>query len=427
MYHRLYPHMIVLLTALLLFGTSPLVVRAFVDSPTEAAYRGARAAAAVVQRSADVEPSRAGSIGAPSTSTRVDSGHAGLGNAAGDSESDNGESARPSSDGATSDRPHAWSEFTHDGITIQAPSSWGMAAGAFGTLFDISIPDEDFFGVLMYSPDMGFPGILALVLIGTHPEIIIQEFDNGAELLSIELLETEQQLPMVKARFSAEFENLAGEGAFYIVSSGQTAYMLIMVAPEERWALFERDIDLVANSITVEPSQIDLVTSTTSDFLYATSTFDFYLAEGWHASGTGDSEVEMALVSPSYNMFGIIMPLPHFEDEEGLDLNGLFDPEDGEPNPEAVEQLSDALLSGVNIATEQFIPALETFELFSHVNAVSFRLMGDVDLNGLMMPATFYWHIRMNGAVAFIFFGDHETTLAEEGNILEMLASVEFF
>jgi hypothetical protein len=119
--------------------------------------------------------------------------------------------------------------------------------------------------------------------------------------------------------------------------------------------------------------------------------------------------------------------LPRFEDEEGLDLNGLFGPEDGEPNPEVVEQLSDALLSGVNIATEQFIPALETFELFSHVNAVSFRLMGDVDLNGLKMPATFYWHIRTNGAVAFIFFGDHETTLAEEGNILEMLASVEFF
>jgi hypothetical protein len=314
-------------------------------------------------------------------------------------------------------------QYTNEGVTLQAPVDWEVTPGSFGTIFEISVPDTDFFGILQTGATDEFPGVLAVVILRENAELVLQQMAEGAELVNVETLVTDQQLPMTKISFLAELEEgVEGAGALYIVSPGSSGYLFTTFAPVDEWEVLEPGADLVAQSIFFDEELITLTTAESGVLFYAdeANTVEIALPEGWQVAEMGDESLPLVVVDPDFQFVGAVGIDPEFNADLGIELEDIV-AEDGTVDRNALDQL----LNELDFDAETFTIDESLIEASVEDGVLTLRLVGVAALEeDLQLPVVLYLRIDSTGFAGLVIFGNSEDILAQEETLLEIVDSI---
>ena len=319
--------------------------------------------------------------------------------------------------------------YSEQGFSFEAPADWIITFNdsAFGDdlIFELETPDTDLIAAFQ-GGGVDFPGVVGVVLMRSLADLLLEEYVDGAVLVSNEIIATQQGLPLAKITFAGEFEGEEAAGAFYVLAPGATAYMLLSVAPADQWETVAPGIDLIAESMTFDDDLLTLQQATDGTLDYSTTDglITLTVPEGWYVAETNDITLPVVAANAEADFavaFGID---PAFDEELGPELDELLETPAGETTPE-LEALVDELVAVLGVPGEDLELDEEQSELFAREGAVIIRLVGNAALDtDVALPIALYFDLRTDGAVAAVVFGDIEAALADETTLLQLVESV---
>lgn len=315
-------------------------------------------------------------------------------------------------------------QYSSAGVTLQAPAQWDVSEGSFDTLFDMSAPDSEFVATLQ---DAGgdFPGMILVIFFANMPELLLGEYLEGAELTSVEIRQTAQQVPMAGIHFNATIEGVEGSGAFYAYSPGEKAYLFFAFAPVEEWEAAAPGVAQVVESITFDEELLTLATAESGGLLFADNTgiLETTIPEGWHVTGTNDETLPVLIAAPDYAFVSALGVDTLVGAELGDTANALLNPPGGELDQATVDAAFAGLIEKMSEGGDFTVD--ETLNAFyARDGAVTLRLVGEGDFGGgLASPVVIYLDLRADGGVMQIIFGDADTVLAYEDELLGIIVS----
>ena len=318
--------------------------------------------------------------------------------------------------------------YDHRGLHLLAPAGWEALPGAYDTVFELSIPDTEFVGFVQSLGDGEFPGVLAVVLFRSFPELLVAAIDPHAELLGVEMFMTDQQLPVVKVTLRAEIEGSMAKGAIYLVSPGSEAYALFGFAPPGMWTGVEPGVDRVAESVYFDPELITLTTAENGPLPYIDSSGVLALTapQDWQLAETFDPDFPLVVVDPDFTITGLLGLAPGGPADEGVDLNALLLGAEGEPNAQVATEMVETIRQEMDVAPDEFVVDAALTRLFPAQTSAVLRFGGQGRFEeNIESPVVIYVKIDAESMVALLFFGDAAEILEQEPAILDLVGSVQ--
>lgn len=319
-------------------------------------------------------------------------------------------------------------EYENEGLRILAPAEWDVTAMTmFGNLFSMEVPGSDVVGLIQGGDALDFPGVMAVIIMRTLPEFIVEQFGEGAVYLGTEVLTNPQDLPVVKIEFEADLEGMPMGGAFYTISPGSTAYIMIALAPVEEWPQVGDAMDGVAASIEFAPELISL-DAAGDEAIYvvdADETLEIVLPAEWQAAATGDPALPILVVAPGYEYVGALTATRDMD----ADVIRLLDEAivDGEVNQEIIDLVLDLMSDTMSFDEDSFLLDPEFNEIYVVRDELVLRLAGQLVVDeGIVMDSAIYVGMRRDGISALIVFGDVGAALDAESTLVEILDSLLF-
>ncbi len=315
-------------------------------------------------------------------------------------------------------------EYSYGGITLRAPIDWDVLEDSFGSLFEITMPGMAFYAAIQEIDDE-FPGLFLVTFLTNLPELFLTEFLEDGALTSMETGLTAQQIPLAAVHFDTTIEGLEGSGALYVISPGETVYLLTAFAPSDEWAALAPGVAMIAESIVFDEELLTLVTAEGGDLAYTHSRglIETTIPEGWHVTSTNDEELSLFVADPDYT-FGVVLGV---DAEDGAELGSLADELLGDLDTELAQETLDWVfdeLTTVMSGEGDFVVDETLNAYYPREGALTFRMAGEGDLgDGLAMPVVVYFDLRNDGSVMQFVIGDIEAALEMEPDLLAIMAS----
>ncbi|HXF61094.1 MAG TPA: hypothetical protein VNK95_05725 [Caldilineaceae bacterium] len=318
-------------------------------------------------------------------------------------------------------------EYANEELAFQAPADWRVREGEAGAHFEITAPDLEFMAAIENAA-LDAPGLLGVVLFVTQAEAMVAEYLEGATLTGVEVGLTGQQLPMVKLDLTADMDGVEGQAVVYLFSPGADAYLFLAFAPFAEWEAVAPGVALIADTITFDPSLITVTTAADAELVYSDEqgVLELTVPVGWQVSETGDPTLPVLVTDMTYTFAGALGIDTTFVEEVGAEaLNELLNPPNAESDPDAYNNLIDALAAFMSQNGEGLTLAPEMSAAFPYDGAVTVRLAGEGDFGpNVVVPVVIYFDLRGSDAVFMIAFGDAEAVLVQEDTLLEIVRSV---
>lgn len=318
-------------------------------------------------------------------------------------------------------------EYSSQGVTFLAPADWIVELDIDeGQPFIVQVPGTDLFLGLEVDTGLDFPSWLALALFRSQTDMLLQEFGEGAMLVESATLYNKQNVPLIKMAFTGEQGSEAIGGTMYVTAPGRDAYLLVAGGTLESWEYAAPGVDLIAESLVFDEDLITTVWAEDGPLPFTTEdeTMSLTVPEGWYALDTGDpqfpvmvaeSEVRYVIALGSDDAFSSRL------DESVWELI----PEEGEQlEPELYEEIIGAILDMILDSGTPFNIDEDLSSVVERDGALTVRLIGDADLDGMPMPIIFYIDLRTDGMTVATVFGETERAIAVEDEILEMVESI---
>ncbi len=313
-------------------------------------------------------------------------------------------------------------------VTVQVPPEWEVEDVGDGeeAYLVMSIPDrENVFMVLQDSGD-DFPGLVGLVLIPALADMLVAELGENGEVEAAEVVLTAQGLPMARIAFHGEMEGEDGGGTFNLISTGDTAFLIMAVGPLADWVEIKPIVEAIVNSVKVDEEIVTLVTPDSDDYYYVNDagTIEVYVPNGWHASGSTNEELPVSVAGPNYEFAMMMATQNEFFASIDPELQALLETPVEEYTPEVIEEITTALLDEISSGGDFFIDDTQT-EMFDYGDGVTLRFVGEgVMEDEMTVPVAIYFDQDSDGIAVALVMGDVEALLADEVSALDVVQSL---
>ncbi|MEX1019078.1 MAG: hypothetical protein WDZ49_05435, partial [Litorilinea sp.] len=318
--------------------------------------------------------------------------------------------------------------YQNEGLTIAAPVEWDVTATTmFDNLFTMEVPGTEIVGLIQGGDALDFPGVMAVIIMRVLPEFIVDQFGEGAVYLGTEVLTTPQNMPVVKIEFEADLEGTPMAGAFYTLSPGASAYIMIALAPIDEWSDVGAAMDAVAASIEFEPDLATLQMAVDEPIYVVdeAETLEIVLPTGWQAAATDDPTLPILAVSPGYDYVAALTATRDMDAEVVALLDEAL--VDGEVNDDIMALVMDLMSDSMSLDEDSLALEPDMSEFFVVRDELVLRMVGSIEVDeGVSMPAAIYVGLRRDGLSALIVFGDIDLALADEATLIEILDSLLF-
>jgi hypothetical protein len=275
--------------------------------------------------------------------------------------------------------------------------------------------------------NLDFPSWLGLALFRTQGEILVENLGEGAQLAEAATLYTTQNLPVAKMAFSGIEDDVFEAGALYVGAPNETAYLVIIAGSEEEVAYAMPGMDLLIESLTFEEDDITVTLVEDEPLVYGDEdeTMEVTVPAGWYVMDTGDAQLPVIIGEPEL-LYVIAAGTENlFGDEFDPAILEEFIPEDGEFDAESEQALFETILDLVDSSGSPIEIDEELSSLTTRTGAITVRLVGEADLGDeFTSPVALYVDLRRTGVGVIGVFGEIETALEVEDEVLGILESI---
>lgn len=321
-----------------------------------------------------------------------------------------------------------WVDFENAGVSVRVPAAWETASDE-ETVFAAIAPDSDFAVVLV---DIGddIPSFIGLTLFRVAGENMLQEWIPDARTLVVEAdFTAAQEVPMVRLEFDAEIEGEPSIGAFFVISGGSQAYVLLVAGTVEEFDRYAEEAEDILASLTFDPSLITYVQAEDGPLAYANAdeTLSVFVPDGWYAADTADEKLPVILMDPGLNFVTMLTTDTALGTPFDADMAELFDTEEGLlDDPALLDELAGELTSLFGASEDEltFDPTLT--ETFPREEGLMIRMVGEGNFgDGAVAPVIFYFDLRADGGALGMVVGEIEPALADEQALLDVVRSID--
>ncbi len=323
-----------------------------------------------------------------------------------------------------------WFNYANAGVTVTVPAAWETISPDAETIFATSAPSSEF-AVVMVDIGADIPSFIALTLFRVAGGDMLQEWIPDAEMKGVASAFTAQGLPMVRLDFNAEIDGEPATGAFFVISAGSQAYVLLVAGTVDEFDRYAEEAEEVVDSLAFDPSLITYVQAdaqadgeplvyTDDEGLISVS-----LPDGWFAADTGDEQLPVILMDPTISYVMMLSTDTTLDTSFDASRRELFDTEDGTPDPAVLDEIAARLadLLGERGDSLIFDPDLTT--TYPRAGGVIIRMVGEGDFSaGTMAPVALYLDLRTAGGALVILVGEIDPALADEESLFDVVTSI---
>jgi hypothetical protein len=231
---------------------------------------------------------------------------------------------------------------------------------------------------------------------------------------------------MAKLAFAGEAGGEEAAGVFYVLAPNESAYLLVGGGIPEEWEPMAAGVQLIAESITFDEDLISLEAVGDEPLVYVDDG-EMVMVEapaGWFVMSTGDEIFPVILAEPEVRYVAAVGADAAYGEEFDISVFEEFLPTDGELDPELYDELIDTVVEVLSNSGSEMTLDEEQSDVFPRDGAVTVRVVGDAELEaGLSMPVVIYADLRADNIAMVAVFGDTESALAAEDELLALVVS----
>jgi len=322
-------------------------------------------------------------------------------------------------------------EYTSPELTISFPQNWEVSEED-GGIFSAS---EDVTGLTLQIENFGneVPGLFMLPVFEGQSGLFASSLGEGAEITGISRLTIgEDALPALRMTFANVSDPFAGvmDGVVYIIAAGRDGYGMYAGAESTAWQTLGPVVDEIAAGIAVNPEYVTLQRAGDEplDVVSEDGVFSVTLPTGWFGSVTGDEDLGLVISDPDVAVVGAV-GLSEVAEGDPM-LQSLVEGIAGDLDDETTAAIIESVLDNMNLANDGnvLIDDSQTAVFPAATEGVLgiIRVVGEAPLDeDALMPVTLYVSVYSNRAGAFVFMGDSAAVLDHEGEILQVIESLQ--
>lgn len=316
------------------------------------------------------------------------------------------------------------STYSSAGVTFQAPADWDVDVVFSDELYVEFTPFQGDLYAVLIGGGADFPGVLGVVLVRALAEPLVGSFMDDTELLGVEVLSTDQGVPVVAVEFAGDLDGQPGTGVMLVYAPGNDAVLLLAFGPDADWDEFGDALYDVAASVTFDDEMLTIFTASEDTyFADLDETIETIVFPGWHAVANDDPQMPLMVVEPDLTYVVALGKAENFGGElaDGGDMLLLLLQAgvDDELGQEIIAGVMESMGgSGGDIKIDASRSAF-----YATDEGGIIRVVATADLDEETdIPIGVYLDLRPDGSLIMIVIGNLDQALEEEALLLEILA-----